>query len=87
MSRYEDPKPRDAMWLATERVRLSRWPREKLLEWLAWNDPNGTYLDKDMGDDEEPLMQEEALDIVMRSVEDSMETPEEMRAEWARRRG
>jgi hypothetical protein len=65
--------------LEQERQRLMTWPREKLIGWLCWNDPNGIWTDEDMElNDMDPMSQEEAVDQVMAFVEDNGETPEQM---------
>jgi hypothetical protein len=66
--------------LAAERDRLMRtWSRQKLIDWLCWNDPNGLWRDKDMiANDMDPMSQDEAVDEVMAYVEEEDETPEEM---------
>lgn len=76
---------RDEKWLAAERQRLMGWPREDLIAWLRWNDPNGSYTDEDAeAEGMEPLDVESAVDLVMGHVEENLETPEEMRAASAR---
>lgn len=75
-------------WLASERRRLMTWPREDLIAWLRWNDPNGSYTDEDAeAEDMEPLDVESAVDLVMGHVEENLETPEEMRSASAMSRG
>lgn len=70
---------RNDEWLEAERARLMTWPREKLIDWLAWNDPNGIWTDKDMiANDMDPMTVEDAVEQVMPFVEENMETPEEM---------
>lgn len=70
---------RDDKWLAHERARLLTWPREKLIGWLHWNDPNGIWYDDDMvANDMDPMTVEDAVEQVMPFVEETMETPEEM---------
>jgi hypothetical protein len=70
---------RDQAWLESERQRLLAWPREKLIGWLQWNDPNGIWSDKDMvANDMDPMTVDEAVEQVMVFVEETMETPEEM---------
>lgn len=65
--------------LEQERQRLMTWPREKLIGWLQWNDPNGAYSDEDaIRDDFEPLDVPTAVDLIMAHVEEAGETPEEM---------
>lgn len=63
------------------REHLSRhYTREYLLDWLRWNDPNGSYSDEDAWrEDRPPLTLEEAADLVFEHVVDTKETPEEMR--------
>lgn len=51
---------------------LKAMPREKLIEWLAWNDVHGIFLDEDsIAEGYEPLSKEEAaicvFVVVMRS--------------------
>jgi hypothetical protein len=76
---------RDEKWLESERRRLMTWPREDLIAWLRWNDPNGSYTDEDAAaEDMEPLDVESAVDLIMGHVEENLETPEEMRAAAAR---
>lgn len=76
---------RDEKWLAAERQRLMKWTREELIDWLRWNDPNGSYSDEDASaEDMDPLDVESAVDLVMKHVEENLETPEEMRAASAR---
>lgn len=55
-------------------------PREDVLRWLQWNDPNGGYLDPEpepnddgdlvMYDDREPLTKEEAWEYLSRALEE-----------------
>lgn len=72
---------RDDAWLAQERQRLLGWPREKLIGWLRWNDPNGIWTDKQMvANDMDPMSLEDAVEQVMVNVEETLETPEEMMA-------
>lgn len=76
---------RDAGWLESERQRLMKWPREELIAWLRWADPNGSYTDEDASaEDMDPLDVESAVDLIMGHVEENLETPEEMRAASAR---
>lgn len=76
---------RDADWLEAQRQRLMGWSRDDLIAWLRWNDPNGSYTDKDAeAEGIDPLDVEGAVDIVMQHVEENLETPEEMRANSAR---
>jgi len=70
---------RDQAWLESERQRLMTWPREKLIGWLQWNDPNGVWSDEDMlADDMDPMTVEDAVEQVMMFVEETGESPEEM---------
>ncbi len=69
----------DGLDLEGVRARLMTWPREKLIGWLQWNDPNGIWTDKDMeANDMDPMSVEEAVDQIMAFVEDNGETPEDM---------
>lgn len=46
--------------------------REKIIEWLVWNDPNGTYTDPDSAlEGLQPLTREAACGIMRRQTEDS----------------
>lgn len=77
--------PRDEKWLAQERARLIKWPRDDLMAWLRWNDPNGSFTDEDAeAEDMEPLDVKGAVDIIMQHVEENLETPEEMSAAASR---
>lgn len=39
--------------------------RAALIQWLVWNDPNGTYTDKDSeADGHDPLTVEDAWDLI-----------------------
>ena len=70
---------RDDKWLETERVRLMKWDRLQLIDWLQWVDSNGIWSDEDMVDNElDPMGVEEAVEQVMVFVAGNMETPEEM---------
>lgn len=71
---------RDSDWLAKERARLMKWPRDKLINWLVWNDPNGVWRDEDVRNelDSDPMTVEDAVDHIMNAVEENLETPEEM---------
>lgn len=70
---------RDDNWIESERRRLMTWPREDLIAWLRWNDPNGSFADEEAeAEDMEPLDVEGAVDIIMRHVEENLESPEEM---------
>jgi hypothetical protein len=44
--------------------------RESLIEWLAWNDPNGSYRDEDaLVEDRDPLTSEEAWELVAAAID------------------
>lgn len=76
----EDPwsQAEDA-WLQAEEQRLLKWPRQKLIGWLQWNDGNGIWSDEDMiRNDMDPMTVEDAVEQVMKFVRENMETPEEM---------
>ena len=32
-------------------IELNNWSRERLIDWLAWNDRNGVYTDEDSLDE------------------------------------
>jgi len=75
----QEGSPRDEKWIAQERARLMKWSREELIDWLRWNDHNGSFTDKDAeAEGWAPLSVEEAVDIIMKHVEENLETPEEM---------
>jgi hypothetical protein len=43
--------------------------REEIIQWLQWNDPNGSYLDKlSISEFGEALTRHEATEIVMRQI-------------------
>lgn len=66
-------------WLAAERQRLMGWTREELIDWLRWNDHNGSFTDEDAeAEGWAPLSVKGAVDIIMGHVEENFETPEEM---------
>lgn len=73
---------RDEKWLIDQHHRLmTDWGRDQLIDWLVWNDPNGEYDDDQLmalGDD--PLSKEDLVDLVMTTVEETLETPEELRS-------
>jgi hypothetical protein len=74
--RHENP----SAWLATQAEKLSSWSREKLIDFLSWNDHNGSYSDEDMArEGEEPWEQQDLVEMAMEVVENSMESPEELR--------
>lgn len=80
-SRMNEDDSRDDSWIDAQRERLeASWTREDMIEWLSWNDPNGVYDDEGLDrEGEDPLDDEELLDMVMFHVRDNLETPEEMR--------
>ena len=51
---------------------LALTSREEIIDWLKWNDPNGTYDDKasfdELGD---IISREEAIKIIKRQIEDA----------------
>lgn len=62
------------------------WSREALIQWLEWNDPNGSYADdRAAAEGFDPLTHEEAVDLVMVVVRETHATPNEMRASSRRR--
>ena len=70
---------RDDAWLQAEEQRLLKWPREKLIGWLQWNDGNGIWSDEDMiRNDMDPMTVEDAVEQVMEFVREDMLSPEEM---------
>lgn len=76
---WMEGQERDAKWLAAERQRLMGWPREDLIDWLRWADPNGSFTDEDAeAEGWEPLDVKGAVDIIMKHVEENLKTPEEM---------
>jgi hypothetical protein len=76
-----DKEERDERWLDAQRQRLMGWPLDHLIGWLRWADPNGVYSDEDArAEGMEPLDLPEAVELVMKHVEENLETPEEMRA-------
>lgn len=76
---WMEREERGQEWLAAERRRLMTWPREDLIAWLRWNDHNGSFTDEDAeAEGWEPLTVKGAVDIIMRHVEENLETPEEM---------
>jgi hypothetical protein len=53
-------------------VLLSHGTREQIIQWLVWNDPNGTYTDRDSEADEmEPITIEEARRIMRKQITES----------------
>lgn len=74
--RHENPNA----WLAMQADKLSSWSREKLIDFLSWNDHNGSYSDEDMArEGEEPWEQQDLVEMAMEVIENSMESPEELR--------
>lgn len=48
---------------------LETWKRETLLDWLAWNDRNGIFTDKQSEDEGmQPMTKEEAIEVITRIV-------------------
>lgn len=48
---------------------LETWSRESLLNWLAWNDRNGIFTDKQSeAEGMEPMTKEEAIEVITRIV-------------------
>ncbi|HEX3147297.1 MAG TPA: hypothetical protein VHR66_04395 [Gemmataceae bacterium] len=45
---------------------LNHGTREQIIQWLVWNDPNGTYTDRDSGTDDMNAITLEVARIVMR---------------------
>lgn len=76
---WMERRERDDKWLENERRRLMGWPREDLIAWLRWNDPNGSFTDEDAeAEGWKPLDVRGLVDIIMNHVEENLETPEEM---------
>ncbi len=70
---------RDEQWVEAVRADLMTWDRQKLIDWLCWNDANGIWTDEDMvANDMDPMTVEDAVEQVMPFVEETRETPEEM---------
>ena len=71
----------DVAFLRWMRWRLAHhYTRNQLIDWLRWNDPNGTYSDEDaFREGQPPLTHEEAADLAFEHVLDTKETLEEMR--------
>ena len=60
-----------SMPLAEARKIVEKRSRSHLLEWLQWNDPNGSYSDEMVAhEDYDPLTKEEAVEILMAVVKD-----------------
>jgi len=76
-----NPEERGEAWLDATRYRLkSEWTRDQLIEWLGEVDPSGTYHDDERRAEYLPTLTiEQAVDLVMPFVEQSRQTPEEMR--------
>jgi hypothetical protein len=48
---------------------LMETPREEIIDWLQWNDPNGVYRDEDsMREFDNILSKEEGIEIIKRQV-------------------
>lgn len=55
---------------------LVTWDREKLINWLCWNDPHGIYTDEESMDELGNIMsKEEGIAIIMRQIEESKAVP------------
>ena len=63
----------DAAFYRWTRQQVRRWSRGRLIQWLQWNDPNGSYDDPD-----DPLTHEDLVDLLMDQVEETKATPEEV---------
>lgn len=51
---------------------LKQTPREEIIDWLQWNDPNGVYRDEDsMREFENILSKEEGIEIIKRQILES----------------
>lgn len=51
---------------------LQFWSREKLIDWLSWNDRNGVYRDEDsMREFNNIISKEEAIEIITRQISES----------------
>ncbi len=49
---------------------LNTWSREKIIDWLKWNDPNGVYSDQDsLREFGNILSKEEGIEIIVRQIE------------------
>jgi hypothetical protein len=48
---------------------LQQTPREEIIDWLQWNDPNGVYRDEDsMREFDNILSKEEGMEIIKRQI-------------------
>lgn len=48
---------------------LMETPREEIIDWLQWNDPNGVYRDEDsMREFDNILSKEEGIEIIKRQI-------------------
>lgn len=48
---------------------LATWSRVDMLDWLQWNDPNGTYLDEDtLREFDRVATREEAQDLIIKQI-------------------
>lgn len=55
---------------AYQRTLLRDGTREQLIAWLRWNDPNGSYTDRDLqAEDQLPLTLDEARSLVRDEIE------------------
>lgn len=51
---------------------LENWKRESLLEWLAWNDRNGIFTDKQSeAEGMQPMTKKEALEVIKSILENN----------------
>lgn len=51
---------------------LNSWSREKLIDWLSWNDKNGVYRDEDsLREFDNVLSKKEAIEIMTRQLTDA----------------
>lgn len=70
---------RGPAWLELQRRRLLTWTRDELIDWLRWNDRNGIFSDRDSElEGMNPITAEEAVAMIMKHVEETLQTPEEM---------
>lgn len=48
---------------------LSTWPKEKIISWLDWNDPNGIWTDEDaIAEGYEPFTKESAKEYLIKML-------------------
>jgi hypothetical protein len=51
---------------------LKTWKRESLLDWLAWNDRNGIFTDKQSeAEGMQPMTKKEALEVIKSILENN----------------